>query len=125
MVSKRVVKFKIPVLTVSQVNRPSYEEWAAVARRKALEADVCPNGILTKTREKPVTRARWLAWAEILENPKYSIAGLAATSGYASQTIQYGLARLSGKTYLEARKCKVTNRKPAYLARTKLVEAAE
>ena len=73
--------------------RPTEAQWVEVATRHAMMAGLPPGPLLGGDRKRKYVVVRWAAWREILATGRYSINGLARTSGYNHATILNGLKR--------------------------------
>ena len=81
-------------MTKKQKTRPQRSLWVQAATAAAVAASIDPERVLSRSREKAVTRARWAAWAAIVATGRYSVAGLAQVCGWDHSSILHGLKML-------------------------------
>ena len=75
----------------SRLPKPSKERWvkAVLANSEAMGVD--PMTVLARSRGKMPTAVRWAAWAELEAEGKYSVSGIAKTSGYDHTSVIWAL----------------------------------
>lgn len=97
MVNGRLARMGIKPLSFIDATRPTDGEWIGVVQSVSEATGIAIGPILSGSRLRKVTHARWLAFKTILEaHPEYTIAGLARTSGFHHSSIMHGLSRLAG-----------------------------
>jgi hypothetical protein len=114
---KRLYKMGLRALRPRNRRMPTKAEWVSIATQEARSARLSPVRLMAGDRTWPYARARWRAWAAILEsNPMYSIKGVATVSFFDHTTVIYGLARLKGKS---AKRIPATNPKSPHAPTTR------
>lgn len=84
---------------------PSKAEWIALATHAATEARVRPSDVMAGSKTSAAVKARWRAWKAALElNPRYTVAGVARTSGWDHSTILHSIKRMGGVSAKDLRK---------------------
>lgn len=76
---------------------PSKLEWVTIATQKAREARVRPSDVMAGCGYRAAVYARWQAWRAVKAlNPRYTLAGVARTSGFDHSTLVSAFRRLDG-----------------------------
>jgi len=83
--------------------RPSKSSWVAAATLAAEREGVSVCAVLAGSRKAAAVRARWSAWAAMMENSRHSLPQMAEVTGFDHTTIMYGLRRAAGASSSQAR----------------------
>lgn len=85
-----------PFPKIKTLSHPTPDEWIQAATTEAAQAGVRVGDVLAGDRRRGPCVARWRAWKRVLDsNPRYSVIGLARTSGFDHSTLISALRRLS------------------------------
>jgi len=77
---------------------PPYGEWLARATQAAQEGGTTVGAVMAGSQAKAAKLARWKAWKAVLDaDPRYSIAGLARTTGFDHTSILYAVKKMAQK----------------------------
>lgn len=76
------------------VTQPSWNRWVRAVRKEARLLGINPHPVLYKDRCPINALARARAWKRVLQNQKYSVAGVARTSGHDHTTVLSALLNM-------------------------------
>ena len=76
------------------LNQPPEHEWLATASQIAQEANIRPASVVGWDMSRQASQARWKAWAAMLQSGKYTIAGIARTSGVHHTSILHAMKKM-------------------------------